>query len=55
MIRKDLAAVAPDDLNAPLGLGKGKRLPKLPASPPQNWQGRLACQARGGGVGDIRS
>jgi polysaccharide deacetylase 2 family uncharacterized protein YibQ len=29
------AAVAPDDLNAPLGLGKGKRLSKLPVSPPQ--------------------
>ena len=27
--------MAPDDLNAPLGLGKGKRLPTLPASPPQ--------------------
>jgi uncharacterized protein len=33
--------VAPDDLNAPLGLGKGKRLPKLPASPPQILAGVL--------------
>jgi len=33
--------VAPDDLNAPLGLGKGKRLPKLPASPPQILAGAL--------------
>ena len=35
------AAVAPDDLNAPLGLGKGKRLPKLPVSPPQILAGAL--------------
>jgi hypothetical protein len=35
------AAVAPDDLNAPLGLGKGKRLPKLPATPPQILAGAL--------------
>ena len=34
-------AVAPDDLNAPLGLGKGKRLPKLPVSPPQILAGAL--------------
>ena len=27
--------MTPDDLNAPLGLGKGKRLSKLPASPQQ--------------------
>jgi hypothetical protein len=33
--------VAPDDLNAPLGLGKGKRLPKLPVSPPQILAGAL--------------
>ena len=33
--------MAPDDLNAPLGLGKGKRLPKLPASPPQILAGAL--------------
>jgi len=33
--------VAPDDLNAPLGLGKGNRLPKLPASPPQILAGAL--------------
>jgi polysaccharide deacetylase 2 family uncharacterized protein YibQ len=41
MIRKDLPPVAPDDLNAPLGLGKGKRLPKLSASPPQILAGAL--------------
>jgi polysaccharide deacetylase 2 family uncharacterized protein YibQ len=35
------AAVAADDLNAPLGLSKGKRLPKLPASPPQVLAGAL--------------
>jgi len=35
------AAVAPDDLNAPLGLGKGKRLPKLPVSPPKILAGAL--------------
>ena len=33
--------MATDDLNAPLGLGKGKRLPKLPASPPQILAGAL--------------
>jgi len=33
--------VAPDDLNAPLGLGKGKRLPKLPVSPSQMLAGAL--------------
>jgi polysaccharide deacetylase 2 family uncharacterized protein YibQ len=33
--------VPSDDLNAPLGLGKGKRLPKLPASPPQILAGLL--------------
>jgi polysaccharide deacetylase 2 family uncharacterized protein YibQ len=33
--------VASDDLNAPLGLGKGKRLPKLPASPSQILAGAL--------------
>lgn len=33
--------MAPDDLNAPLGLGKGKRLPKLPVSPPQILAGVL--------------
>jgi polysaccharide deacetylase 2 family uncharacterized protein YibQ len=33
--------VAPNDLNAPLGLGKGKRLPKLPVSPPQILAGAL--------------
>jgi hypothetical protein len=33
--------VAPDDLNAPLGLGKGKRLPKLPVRPPQLLAGAL--------------
>ena len=33
--------MAPDDLNAPLGLGKGKRLPKLPVSPPQILAGAL--------------
>lgn len=35
------AAVAPDDLNTPLGLGKGKRLPKLPVSAPQILAGVL--------------
>jgi polysaccharide deacetylase 2 family uncharacterized protein YibQ len=35
------AAVAPDDLNKPLGLGKGTRLPKLPVSPPQILAGAL--------------
>ena len=33
--------MATDDLNAPLGLGKGKRLPTLPASPPQILAGVL--------------
>ena len=33
--------MAPNDLNAPLGLGKGKRLPKLPVSPPQILAGAL--------------
>jgi polysaccharide deacetylase 2 family uncharacterized protein YibQ len=33
--------VAADDLNAPLGLSKGKRLPKLPATPPQILAGAL--------------
>ncbi len=33
--------MAPDDLNAPLGLGKGKRLPKLPVSPPKILAGAL--------------
>lgn len=33
--------MAPDDLNAPLGLGKGKRLPKLPVSPSQMLAGAL--------------
>jgi hypothetical protein len=33
--------VAPDDLNAPLGLGKGTRLSKLPVNPPQILAGAL--------------
>jgi hypothetical protein len=33
--------VASDDLNAPLGLGKGKQLAKLPVSPPQILAGAL--------------
>ena len=33
--------MAPDDLNTPLGLGKGKRLPKLPVSAPQILAGVL--------------
>ena len=38
---RGFAAVASDDLNAPLGQDKGKRLPKLPAAAPQLLAGVL--------------